>query len=212
VSRTWAAPLAGSLLGLSALLPAAPASAAPPGSASTPASLPQLMQLLGRRRAARAQFEETQYVAILTRPLHSAGTLSYRAPDHLEERIERPHRQLLLLDHELLSVQLGHHRRSVPLQQYPQLAPLLQSLLATLSGDATALQRSFSVQLRGPLSHWQLVLTPRDDAPGPQSDSGGGAQFALRRITLQGMDAQIEQLTVEQRDGDRSVMRLRPLP
>ncbi|HEX4050346.1 MAG TPA: outer membrane lipoprotein carrier protein LolA [Steroidobacteraceae bacterium] len=176
---------------------------APAESATAAASeLAQLLRLFGQRSHAEARFEQSQYLAALTRPLQSAGTLSYRAPDHLEQHIETPRSQLLVLDHGVLSMQLGRHRRSVPLADYPQLAPLLDSLRALFAGDLTTLQEHFELQLQGPLTQWQLRLTPRSAALHSQ----------LREIRLRGERVQISEIELEQQDGDHSVMHIEPAP
>lgn len=164
--------------------------------------LAQLLHLFGQRTHAEARFEQSQYLAALTRPLQSTGTLSYRAPDHLEQHIEQPRSQLLVLDHGVLSMQLGRHRHSVPLSDYPQLAPLLDSLTALLAGDLSTLQQHFDLQLQGPLTQWQLRLTPRSTDVADQ----------LREIRMQGDEAQVEEIQLEQRDGDHSVMHIEPAP
>ena len=186
-------------LGLRGASAAANAADTTAGAAS---ELQQLLQLLGQRTHAQARFEQSQYLAALQRPLHSSGTLSYRAPDHLEQLIEKPRRQLLVLDHGVLSLQLRKHRRSVPLADYPQLAPLLDSLRALLAGDLATLQQRFDLKLQGPLSHWQLQLTPR----------AGALQAQLRDIRVRGEQAQILEVQLEQRDGDHSDMHIEPAP
>lgn len=162
--------------------------------------LPQLLSRLAARSAATAHFEQTQYLSILTRPLQSEGELIYRAPDFLEERIVRPRPQRLVMDRGVLTLQLGRHHRSVPLRDYPQLAPLLESVRATLAGDASSLERLFDVSASGTLAAWTLQLTPRaGQVPGP-----------LRSIELQGQQAQIRQVRIQQRNGDHAVMRIDP--
>lgn len=162
----------------------------------------QLLHLFAQRSHAEARFEQSEYLSALTRPLQSRGTLSYRAPDHLEQHIEKPRSQLLVLDHGVLSMQLGRHRHSVPLTDYPQLAPLLDSLRALLAGDLSTLQQHFDLQLQGPLTQWQLRLTPRSS----------GLPDQLREIRMRGDQAQVEEIQLEQRDGDHSVMHIEPVP
>ncbi len=189
------------LVGLLGLLGANAAANCADTTAGAASELQQLLQLLGQRTHAEARFEQSQYLAALKRPLQSSGTLSYRAPDHLEQHIEKPRPQLLVLDHGVLSLQLRKHRRSLPLADYPQLAPLLDSLRALLAGDLATLQQRFDLQLQGPLSHWQLQLTPR-----------AGALQELRDIRVRGEQAQILEVQLEQRDGDHSDMHIEPAP
>jgi hypothetical protein len=177
-------------------------STAAPAIPSADPQLAELMRQLAGQRHTTAHFKQSQWLNGLTRPLESAGTLSYRAPDYLEERIETPRAQRLVLDHGVLSMQLGRHRRSVALADYPQLAPLLDSLRALLAGDLPALQQHFALQLTGTLSQWQLQMRPLDPS----------VQARLQDIRVRGRGAQIEALQLEQSDGEHSLMRIEPDP
>ena len=60
--------------------------------------LTQLMQDLGRVKAARGRFVERRYLAILNTPLESSGTLVYIAPGRLEKHMLLPRQESLILD------------------------------------------------------------------------------------------------------------------
>ena len=185
---------------LPTLLPTAAASDA----AGSPdaAALGQLMMQLAARQHAEVRFQESQYLSALSRPLQSAGTLLYDAPDHLEQRIDTPRHQQMVLDHRQLTLQMGKRRHTVQLADYPQLAPLLDSIRATLAGDLPALRQSFVLRFEGAVSQWSLRLTPRDAA----------ISATLREIRLQGQGIQIREVSIEQTDGDHAVMHIEPLP
>jgi hypothetical protein len=186
---------------------AAQAAAGGPASSSAPAAAPadatlalaQLLAVLAQRHDAQAHFRQTQHLAVLTRALVSEGTLIYRAPDYLEQRVSRPRQEDFILEHGQLTAQLGRHRRTVALADYPQLSPLLDSVRATLAGDQAALEQLFMAQLQGTLAHWQLTLTPRSP------------QLAVRSIVLRGAHAQILQVHITQTNGDEADMRIEPL-
>jgi hypothetical protein len=173
---------------------------APLAAAADPVALDQLMHLLARQQHAQADFDEQQYLTVLTRPLVSSGTLIYDAPDHLEQRTLQPRRQTMVLDHGLLTLQVGRHRRSVALADYPQLAPLIDSMRATLAGDRAALEQVFKLQLSGALQSWQLQLEPR----APQLAA------SVREIVIDGTQAQIVEVRVRQSNGDHAVLHIRP--
>jgi len=174
------------------------AGAAAPDTADT--ALDQLMGLLAQQRHAEADFEQRQYLAVLTEPLVSSGNLIYQAPDHLEQNTLRPHRQSLLLDHGMLTMQIGKRRHTVRLADYPQLAPLIDSIRATLAGDRVTLERLFRLQFSGTLDHWRVRLQPRD----PQLAA------TLTAIDIQGEGATIREVQMRQNDGDHSVMHIQP--
>lgn len=184
------------------------AAAAPPAAASTAAplapaaagELDRLMALLSQRRHGEADFQQRQYLSLLKQPLESSGVLIYDAPDHLEQRTLRPRQSTVVLERGLVTLQTGTHRRTLRLAEHPQLAPLIDSIRATLAGDRAALERVFTLRMSGGLERWQLQLEPRD------------AQLAARleRIEICGERDAVREVRVQQRDGDRSVMSIAP--
>jgi hypothetical protein len=162
----------------------------------TQAMLDDVLALLAQRQHAEASFTEEQQLAVLTQPLRSSGRLIYDAPDHLEERTLTPRPQSLIVDHGQLSMKIGARSRTVRLADYPQLAPLIDSIRATLAGDKAGLERIFTLTFAGSLEHWQLQLTPRD------------AHSLLTQIDLSGARDAISEVRMRQRDGDQSIMHI----
>jgi hypothetical protein len=162
--------------------------------------LNDVMSQLAQRRHGTADFQEEKYVSVLKHPVTSSGTLVYDAPDHLEQRTLLPHPQSVVLDHGILSIQIGARSRTVRLTDYPQLAPLIDGIRATLAGDRQALELAFELQFTGTLDHWKLNLTPR------------AAQISatLTHIELEGERDAVREVRVEQRDGDHSSMHITP--
>ena len=175
---------------------AAPLGASPGSPGSDP--LDALMLRLAARSSSRVTFIEVRHLAVLDRPLESSGELLYEAPDRLEKRIEKPRPETLVLAHGVLSATRGKRTRTVELSAWPQLAPLLESLRATLSGDRTTLERIFSVQLTGDAARWTLKLTPRD----------AEAARAVREVIITGEDANLRTVEILETDGDRSLLTL----
>jgi outer membrane lipoprotein-sorting protein len=163
-------------------------------------TLGNLMALLAQRRHGVADFTQTQYLAVLKQPQRSEGVLSYDAPDHLEQRTLKPHPQSAVLDHGVLTLTRGSRQRTVSLDEYPQLAPLIDSVRATLAGDLPSLERRFELRLTGGLDHWQIDLTPRES----------GLALGVRQIQLSGERDRILQVEVQQAGGDHSLMIIKP--
>ncbi len=160
------------------------------------------MTLLAQRRHGEADFQELKYVALLDQPIESSGLLIYDAPDHLEERIVRPHAQTAVLDHGVLTLRIGKRERSVALAQYPQLAPLIDSIRALLAGDRGTLEHQFKLNFDGMLDHWELRLEPRDTR----------LAATLREIDMSGERDAIRLVQLRATNGDHSVMRIQPRP
>jgi len=158
--------------------------------------LDALMHELAAHPSGHVTFTEVQHLAVLDRPLESSGELLYQAPDRLEKRIEKPRPEILVLAHGVLTATRGKHTRTMELAAWPQVAPLLESLRATLTGDRPTLERIFSVELEGNAARWTLRLTPRD----PE------AARVLTRVIITGENASLKTVEVLQTDGDRSLL------
>jgi hypothetical protein len=188
------------LLALGLLLALAGSAATAVAADDAGGELDRLMSLMAQRRHGEADFSEKKYLSMLKQPLESSGLLIYDAPDHLEQRTTLPRPQSVVLDHGIITMHIGHRERVLRLADYPQLAPLIDSIRATLAGDRAALERVFQLDFSGTLERWQLRLEPRD------------AQLAatLKRIDLQGERDAVHQVDVLQSDGDHSVMSITP--
>jgi len=197
--------VAGALL-LALAMPAGaavqPATAPATAEARAPAGDPldELLRELARRRHAHAAFTEVQYLAMLDRPLESSGELLYEAPDRLEKRTLKPRAETLTLAHGVLSATRRGRTRTVELAAYPQLAPLIESLRATLAGDRAALEQVFSTHLEGDLAHWRLRLTPRNP----------DAARVVKAVLISGAHASLATVEILQTDGDRSLLSIGP--
>jgi hypothetical protein len=189
-----------------ACLPApvtAAASAAQPATAAAPAAtdaLDELLRRLAARHRSHVTYTEVQHLAVLDRPLESSGELLYEAPDHLEKRILKPRPETLVLAHGVLSAARGRRTHTVELAAWPQVAPLIESIRATLAGDRAALERIFAVELRGDATRWTLRLTPRDPA----------AARAVTEVRIAGESDNLRTVEILGADGDRSLLTLGP--
>lgn len=162
--------------------------------------LDRLMQLLAARGHGHVSYTQVQHLALLERPLESRGELFYDAPDRLEKRELAPRSETLILEHGVLTAIRGHRTHTLELGAYPQIAPLIESLRATLAGDRAALQRSFRVQFNGDLSHWSLELEPLDAA----------AARTVQQVRISGERDTLHTVEILQPDGDRSDLTLGP--
>lgn len=154
------------------------------------------MTVLAQRQHGHVTFVERQYLELLDRPLESSGELLYDAPDRLEKRTMQPRSEILLFEHDTLSIQRGRRKHVLDLHQYPQLLPFIESIRATLAGDRSSLERLFELAFEGRLDQWTLRLTPRDPK----------LAGIVREITIAGQVAAVRMIEIRQGDGDRSVM------
>lgn len=165
--------------------------------AATP-NLDNLMRLLAQRKHGEVTYVEKDYLAVLDRPLDSSGLLIYDAPDHLEKRTLKPKAESVVLDHGVVTVQRGHRTYHLDLSSYPQVAPYVDSIRATMAGDQAALERVFKVSFEGNLQHWDLGLVPLDKK----------VARGMRRIRIEGAEGDVQSVEIDKPNGDRSVMTL----
>ncbi len=161
----------------------------------------RLMQGLAQVRSGRAGFVETKYIAMLDRPVESSGELFYSAPDRLEKRTLKPKPESMILDGGTLLVERGRQKHSLQLQDYPELAAVIDSIRGTLAGDRRALERSYRLSLEGSVERWTLQLLPLDEK----------MQAVIRHISIVGAHSAVSSIEINRSDGDRSLMLIEKL-
>jgi outer membrane lipoprotein-sorting protein len=159
-----------------------------------------LMALLRAHPPGRAHFDETKTVSILDRPLESSGELVFTPPARLEKHVTSPGDERVVADGERLVIERAGRRRVISLAEHPEVAVLIESIRGTLAGDRAALERAYRLELSGDAKAWRLVLTPREEA----------LQALVAKVTLEGSQARVQRVEIEQADGDRSLMQIRP--
>jgi len=195
---SWSGPLFALLCAL-----AGPAARADEATARD--ALGELLAAVAARPHAHASFVEHHYLGILRRPLESRGELLFVPPDRLEKRTLAPRPESLRVEAGQLTLERGKRHMSVALASYPQLAPLVEGIRATLAGDRATLERLFVVGYTPgngtSRSEWSLALQPRD------------AQLArlVRELRIGGHGSDVLRVETLRGDGDRTVMDITPL-
>lgn len=161
-----------------------------------------LMRALARVQTLESKFVEQRESLYLTKPLTISGTLSYRAPRHLEKHSLTPVDERFIADGDKLSIErvrdgkLARHRLNI--QDYPQLRPFIEGVRATLAGDLTTLERFYTVALTGSAAAWQLRLLPRD----------ASLRERIHEVRIHGADTRIRTIEIHEASGDTSRMRI----
>jgi hypothetical protein len=193
------------LLTAQAATAAAPPAAAPTGQASsesapaqgtTVADLDRVMSALAQRKHGHVTFVEEKYISMLDKPVKSSGELLYDAPDRLEQRTLSPKRETLVLQNGVVTADRGRRHYVLDLRQYPQIVPFIESIRATLAGDRAALERVFRLSFSGTFDSWTLTLAPLDEK----------LAHTLKQIDIDGTQAAIHKVQIQEADGDRSVL------
>lgn len=160
--------------------------------------MPRLMSLLASGKHIKAEFAERKFLKILDAPVESSGELVFRAPSRLEKRTKLPRPETLIIDGDSVSIERGSFKRTLPLDEFADMASMVRSLTATFRGDQGSLEQFFKWKLSGPADSWHLVLTPKHSK----------LFMTLREIRLSGNQGYVHTVETTLTDGDRSLMTL----
>ncbi len=174
----------------------------PSAQADAPAwGLPQLMAAMQTVRQATASYSEQKFVQMLKQPLQSTGRLIYVAPDRLQKETLAPTpSELIVIGDHLTVRQPDGKSRDLSLSQVPEIGALIESIRATLAGDAIALSSYYTASLSGTADDWLLQLEPRDER----------LRKLLTIVRIQGEGTSIRSVETVERDGDRTEMTITP--
>jgi outer membrane lipoprotein-sorting protein len=160
-----------------------------------------LMADLSRVQSVSARFVEDKYLASLTRPLHSAGTLRYVAPNRIERTTTEPPGEKIVVEGETLTTSSADGQTvTVALDEHPEIAALVEGFRSTLAGDLATLRRYYGIDFAGGRADWRLTLKPRNPAVRQRVDL----------IRLSGSGTAVGMVEVQEKDGDHSVMIVTP--
>ena len=169
--------------------------------ATTGPDLNQLMQRMALRPHAHAAFTERHYLALLAGPLETSGELFFDAPDRLEKRTLVPKQESLVLEQDTLTIRRGRRHYQLQLQEYPQLAAVVDCVRATLAGDLAALQRAYALQFEVTAEGWQLRLVPQDQR----------LAAMVKEIRIAGLQDDVRSVEIKQGNGDHSTLLIHAL-
>ena len=164
--------------------------------------LPALMGMLADVASAKDSFTESKRSAMLSAPLVLKGTLVYTRPDRLEKHVLSPYEERTIIAGNFVTIEnlTLKQKRNFSLSSSTTVSALIESMRATLAGDAAALERHYSIQLEGGPGSWLLTLLPRDEK----------LADLVTRIRIAGTRERLRRIEVEERSGDQSVMLIGP--
>ena len=172
-----------------------------PASRSHETLLRQIMAGLAAQPSRATGFVEEKHLAALAAPLHSAGRMVFRKPDHLEQDTTTPHPEQLVIDADTVAMRSpGAPARRLSLDDSPGLRILADTLRGALAGDLGALQRHFVVEASGGLPQWRISLRP----------SGNVTAQVIQRATIDGSGADVRQIDIVQANGDEQRIAMTP--
>ena len=158
-----------------------------------------LLARIARPAPATTPFVEVRFSSLLATPLVASGELQFRSAGAIGKRIDHPyHEQMDIRGQDVSVVREGEPPRHFSLRHVPELRGMLSAFGALLSGDRSALERFFQLDLTEEAESWTLALTPRD----------ARLSKRLREVVVTGRTDTPRCLTVTEADGDASVMLL----
>lgn len=158
-----------------------------------------LLARLVRPAPDSTSFVEVRYSSLLEKPIVVSGRLEHRKDGSLVRRVEWPYAEVTVLQGENVSVErAGSKPRRFALDRAPELRGMLASFGAILQGDRQMLATYFTVTARGSDARWEITLTPRV----------GKLRQRLSRIVVNGAGSRAQCFTLEEPDGDESLMAL----
>ncbi len=160
----------------------------------------QLMREMSQVSESKGKFVERKYMAVLSRPLESSGTLLFRSPDYVEKHTLKPKIESVVLDHGVLTVEspARNFKRTVVVQEYPAVWALVESIRATLAGDLPSLTRFYKIELEGESAHWKMRLLPLD----------AKTSAAVREILISGRGHRVDSFETVEPNGDHALMQV----
>jgi len=178
------------LIGLT--LTAAPLHAADP-------DVDTLLARLARPAPDSTSFVEVRYSSLLETPIVVSGRLEHREDGSLLRRVEWPYQEVTELQGENVSIErAGSKPRRFSLDRAPELRGMLAGFGAILQGDRQMLDQYFAVTAQGSDVRWAITLMPRVDK----------LKQRLSRIVVDGAENRPKCFTLEEPDGDESLMAL----
>lgn len=169
-------------------------------SAAIPAGwgLPQLMQSMAQVQRSQGKFKERKYLSVLIAPLDFSGTLSFRAPDHLEKHTLKPKVESLVLDQGVLTIdsKARNIKRTLVLQEYPAVWAFVESIRSTLAGDLPTLQRFYKIRFKGTATKWSMRLRPLEQT----------TRRVVSEIVISGRGNHVTHIETYEANGDHSMM------
>jgi hypothetical protein len=168
------------------------------GSAAEPFTPESLLRQLAAHAPLRARFVEERRMALLDQPIVVEGTLSFVPPDRLIRQDLVPRPAIYRIEGDEVIVAQGENERHFRLADEPVLAALVLPFRATLAGDFEALQRVYRLSVSGDPERWALTMIPKE----------ARVVAMLSGIEVTGLGNKVQRITVQERDGDRTVMSL----
>ncbi len=159
--------------------------------------LAEILRRMASTPGVEALFDESKQLALLAAPLETRGVIYFVPPDRFARFTTRPGKSALLVNGESVELREGPGAEPIDLSGNRVARVFVENFVALWSGDRDRLERLYAPEFRGTREAWELRLVPRR---APLAD-------VIAVVTLRGDRASMQELIVEERDGDRTTTR-----
>jgi outer membrane lipoprotein carrier protein LolA len=150
----------------------------------------------------RCAFHDQKHIALLARPLQSAGVIYFDRDRGIVRSTTTPHAEKAVLTRTALRIQKGNRVEDIPLDKSKDLQAFALIFPTLLRGERPAIERSFELALYGRAdAWWALELTPRSDT----------LRALVRRVVVFGRAGELVALQIAETSGDTTDTRLSDL-
>jgi hypothetical protein len=180
--------------GLAAL--AATAGLARAQTPAPPADLASVLERMASTPGVEASYVERKELALLAAPLESRGIIYFVPPDRFARFSTEPGFSSLVVDGDGVRFREGRDGEEMDLSGSPMARGFVESFMVLWRGDREELSRLYELAFRREgEGGWEIALTPRR---APLSRMIGA-------IVLRGDEGGMRVMSVEEKDGDRTV-------
>jgi len=159
-----------------------------------------VLENLAKVKHINAEFEETKSINMLENKIKLAGLLEYRAPDSLSKQTLQPTSELFVVKGNDLHIKnAAGEETDLLLTNYPVVEMFVEAYRGLLAGNLKKLRDYYEVQFTGNIKHWTITLTPIEEE----------ALELISIITAEGIGENIHKVTVNEANGDSSVMQIK---
>lgn len=147
----------------------------------------------------RCKFSEQKRIALLARPLTSAGMIYFDRDKGIARIAETPRRQEVVLTRTSLRIKTDRRSEEIPLDKSKDLRTFALVFPTLLRGERAELEASFDIGLYGKAeSWWALAFTPRTDS----------LRKLVHRVVVFGKAGEVVSLQITEASGDVTETRL----
>jgi hypothetical protein len=159
--------------------------------------LAEILRRMASTRGVEALFDERKELALLAAPLETRGVIYFVPPDRFARFTTQPGKSALLVTGDAVLLREGSDAEQIDLSGNRVARVFVENFVALWSGDRDRLERLYAAEFRGTREAWELRLLPRR---APLAD-------VIAVVTLRGDRDAMQELIVEERDGDRTTTR-----